>query len=342
MPSISTRKRMLRNGSDAERSMQVLSSATASSARAFDPLVRKLEELDDDFVTLGVEVANDVLDRPRLTHDEPALIGTTLILHDDDDLSAIARQLSRDDLPVPLVKLQRLRHALLQRDVAVLREPGQLAGVRWIGSLAVLDHVGSRCEGLHLAETGCLKAVNFETEAEVTIRIGARHDPLPSRCEACTACIRRRFLPRPRRVLKFRQPARIRAAIRLDLARDCPRTASECSSGGRAGVGQVGAWYRLNPLHLFANLAIRDFQIVLRLQVLPKLCTRPEVPREPQRHLIVLKFGSSVLGICADLTVPRLSIMPLAMALCTRQWPLVAFGLRWTAAQRSPGRCRCP
>src|SRR6516162_5892655 len=120
-------------------------------------------------------------------------------------------------------------------------------------------------------------------------------------------------LPRPRRVLKFRQPARIRAAIRLDLARDCPRTASECSSGGRAGVGQVGAWYRLNPLHLFANLAIRDFQIVFRPQVLPKLCTRPEVPREPQRHLIVLKFGSSVLGSCADLAVP-------ASASCLSLW----------------------
>jgi len=38
----------------------------------------------------------------------------------------------------------------------------------------------------------------------------------------------------------------------------------------------------------------------------------------------------------------RLSILPLAMALCTPQWPLVAFGLRRTAAQRSPGRCRCP
>ena len=58
--------------------------------------------------------------------------------------------------------------------------------------------------------------------------------------------------------------------------------------------------------------------------------------------VIVLKFGSSVLGTGADPSRSRLTIMPLAMAPCTRQWPQVAFGLRRTAAQRSRGRCRCP
>ena len=147
-------------------------------------------------------------------------------------------------------------------------------------------------------------------------------------------------LPRPRRVLKFRQPARIRAAIRLDLARDCPRTASECSSGGRAGVGQVGAWYRLNPPPVCQSCDSR-FPDRIPPAGSAKAVHASRIARAaaPSDRTQIRQLGARHL--CGP-GRSRLSILPLAMALCTPQWPLVAFGLRRTAAQRSRGRCRCP
>ena len=56
---------------------------------ALDAFVDELEQLDDHFVALGVEVAGVVLDRPRVADDEARGLVAGLVLHADRDLLAL-------------------------------------------------------------------------------------------------------------------------------------------------------------------------------------------------------------------------------------------------------------
>ena len=96
------------------------------------------------------------------------------VLDDDDHLLALVLDLAGRDVGMPLEQVERIRadgHAPLQRDVAVLGQAGQLADVRRIGALAIVDRVDRRLGDRDLAEAGLRDAVDLQAVAEIAKRI---------------------------------------------------------------------------------------------------------------------------------------------------------------------------
>jgi hypothetical protein len=72
-------------------------------------------------------------------------------------------------------QIQRRHDPALERDVPGLAEARQLPDARRLASLAVLHDVDHRGADLDLAEGGVGDAVDLDTEAEVAVRVHARH-----------------------------------------------------------------------------------------------------------------------------------------------------------------------
>src|SRR5258708_18560029 len=114
---------------------------------------------------------------PRLGDLEPRLVLALFVEHDDGD--GDAADLARDDVLVPVVEIDGIGDAALERDVAVLRQARQLAHVRRLVPLAVVDGVGRRVEAGDLAEVCFVDAADLEPESKVPQGI-ASHVPSPS------------------------------------------------------------------------------------------------------------------------------------------------------------------
>src|SRR6185295_14667226 len=128
-------------------------SGALAAARAlrdtFDAFVGEFEQFDHHFMSLCVQRAGGVARRPCLADDEARPVLARFVLDDDRDAPAIAGKLALRHVTKPVEQCQRIpagREAVLQRDVAVLREARELSHVRRIGALAVVDDGDLRFE----------------------------------------------------------------------------------------------------------------------------------------------------------------------------------------------------
>src|SRR5581483_2709679 len=145
-------------------------------------LVCELQDFDEDVVSLRVQISGVVLDGPRVRHDESRDVESSAIEHDDGDVPPL--DLAGGDLPMPLRQLERRRHTALESDVPELRQTRELAEVRGIGALPILDHVRRRRRDLDLAEAGDGDAVDLHSKLKVPQRILTGHRLCSSLCGA--------------------------------------------------------------------------------------------------------------------------------------------------------------
>src|SRR5678815_1476820 len=166
IPSISTRKRMLRNGVDASRAMLV---------HPLDAFIGQFQQLNEHFVAFAIKVAGIVLDGPCIPHDEPRLVCAGFILYDDSDILSAGEQLSIGDLPMPLKQVERRCDSPLQYDVAEFSEAGKLTHVGRVRAFPVVDHVRCDRANLHFTEPCYRKAINLQAKTEIAQWILAWH-----------------------------------------------------------------------------------------------------------------------------------------------------------------------
>src|SRR6202022_688402 len=111
-----------------------------------------------------IERARLVLDRPCHAYDETSVVGARLVGDHDDDLPAVRRELTGDNLLVPGVEVERIRNTVAEPDIGELGEPGKFAHVRRIGSLTIVDRLGRRRADDGLAEARHRDAVDLAAE----------------------------------------------------------------------------------------------------------------------------------------------------------------------------------
>src|SRR5262245_31374632 len=158
------------------------SGGLAPLSRTLDALVGQLELLDCDLAPLRVEIGAVPLGGPG-AHEVPPRHLVALLV-EQHDRAVLALEVALDHVAVPVVEVTVVPHPPLERDVAVLRESGELPHRGVVTAFPVVFDIDRALEAGDFPERSAHDAVDLDAEPETTVRVldlPGRHGVVPPR-----------------------------------------------------------------------------------------------------------------------------------------------------------------